>query len=88
MSTPTTATSATTPTPDSAAGDRKGIAALLVSKMKPKDGDGPEVNDNTKDDSGGGYEGKMACAEEMMTAIDEKDPESFLKALDNYLAHR
>ncbi len=69
---------------------KKGIAALIVSRMKPSDKDGPEANDNT---DGEEYdesktEGKMVCCEEMMQAVTDQDPHAFMKALDSYLAHR
>jgi L-arabinose isomerase len=60
--------------------DPKGMAAMLVAKMpKPsKEGEGAE----------GDYDGKAACAEDMMRAMQEGDAASFAKALDSYLDHR
>ncbi len=58
--------------------DPKGMAALLVGKMpKPAaEGEGDE------------YDGKTACVEDMMTALDSKDAKAFAAALDAYLDHR
>jgi L-arabinose isomerase len=60
--------------------DKKGMAAMLVASMGKKPAEGPE--------EGGEYEGKQACAEEMMNAIESNDSAAFMKALDAYLDHR
>lgn len=75
------------------AGDaaKKGIAALIVAKMKPvhkEDPDSPEANDNTQKDDEYTEEGKLACAEDMMRCMQEQDAKGFMQALEDYLAHR
>ena len=53
--------------------DKKGAAAMLVGGM-PK----PE-------EKGDGEYGREACGEDMMRALDAKDPAAFMAALDAYL---
>lgn len=65
------------------AGDKKGLAAMIVSKMPAKGAPGDEPN---ADDAS--YDGKAACAEDMMKAMQENDAKAFMTALDAYLDHR
>lgn len=59
--------------------DKKGMAALLVAKMPKKEAEGGGED---------GYDGKMACAEDMMRAVSSNDAAGFMKALEAYLDHR
>jgi hypothetical protein len=59
----------------------KGIAALIVSKMGPKEGESEGHEDAD-------YEaGKDAAVEDLMRALDERDPEAFKEALTAFISH-
>jgi hypothetical protein len=52
----------------------KGIAAMLISKAKPE-----------MEDEESGSEGMDVAVEEIMRALDEKDPEMLKEALNAFL---
>jgi hypothetical protein len=54
----------------------KGLAALLISKAKPME---------REDEEEGGNEGMYMAVEDMMRALDEKDPDMFKAALNAFL---
>lgn len=61
----------------------KGIAALLVAKMKPKASDKAESEHEDSD-----YEaGKDAAVEDIIKALDEKDPDLLKEALTSFISH-
>ncbi len=65
--------------------DKKGMAAFLVANMKKPEGG---ESDADKDAASEGYEGKEACAEDMMSAMQENDVKKFMNALESFLDHR
>lgn len=64
--------------------DTKKAAALIIALGKKPKAEAPE---------GGGYEdsesevdeGKLSCADDIISALDNKDPEALARALDAFL---
>lgn len=56
--------------------DKKGIAALILAKGKPEREEEDEMD------------GMDVAVEDMMAALDQKDPEMFKAALNAFLDHR
>lgn len=56
---------------------KKGIAALIIAKAKPK-----------QDEGGDNVDGMDVAVEDMMQALDERDPAMFKAALNAFLDHR
>lgn len=58
--------------------DKKGLAAMLAESAKREDGDeGMDME----------MEGKDAAVEDMMRALDERDPDMFKAALTAFIEH-
>lgn len=55
---------------------KKGIAALILAKAKPEKEESEEMD------------GMSVAVEDMMVALDQKDPEMFKAALNAFLDHR
>lgn len=66
--------------------DTKKAAALIIALGKKPKSEAPEGDEGYEE--GEVDEGKMACADDIISALDNKDPEALAKALDAFLDQR
>lgn len=65
---------------------KKGIAALIVAKAKPQGAPAPQGEPDGDEAEGEGDDmGKHAAAEDMIAALDKRDPVAFSQALSSFI---
>lgn len=66
--------------------DTKKAAALIIALGKKPKSEAPESGEGYEESEEGEMdEGKLACADDIISALDNKDPEALAKALDAFL---
>ncbi len=64
-----------------AVSDPKHVAAMLVGQMSPHGGAGDEPGEQSEETD----PGEEAAAEDMMAALDAKDPHAFASAMKSFM---